>query len=177
MTDQSIDKQNESVVLQNQIAITSHILWAHNVSSSSWGIDSYDKIYDVNSVGKFWYIFNNLPLCDIKNNHFYLMRHGVDPIWEHEENRNGGVCSFRILLKDSMKLFTYLCILMLCDKLYENGNMNDITGVSISPKNNWAIVKIWNKDSKLDVVNLLNNEIKVKYNNISIQYKANSPEY
>lgn len=179
MTDQSIEcvEKKDPVVLHNQIPLKSHILWAHSVDSSSWSIESYDKIYEINNVGRFWYIFNNLPLCDIKNNHFYLMKDGVDPIWEHVENRNGGVCSFRILLKDSMKLFEYLCILMLCDQIYEGGNMDDITGVSISPKNSWAIVKIWNKDSKHDVVNLLNKDIKSKYSSISIQYKANTPEY
>jgi len=154
------------------------VLWSHSLTDSSWDISSYNIIYDIDTVGKFWYIFNNLPSCDIKGNHFYLMKKNVDPIWEHEENRKGGVCSFRVLLKDSMKLFEYLCVLMLCNKLYDGeGNLDDVTGVSVSPKNNWSIVKVWNKDSKVDVVGRLNSEIKKKYNNISIQYKENNPEY
>lgn len=163
---------------EEQTSLFPCVLWSHSMSDSSWDISSYNVIYDIESVGKFWYIFNNLPSCDIKNNHFYLMRKGVDPIWEHVENRNGGVCSFRVLLKDSMKLFEYLCVLMLCNKLYNNdGNNDDVTGISVSPKNNWSIVKIWNKDATVDVVGRLNEEIKKKYNNISIQYRVNNPEY
>lgn len=167
-----------NINIEEQTVLFPCVLWSHSVSDSSWDIASYNIIYDIDTVGKFWYIFNNLPSCDIKNNHFYMMRKNVDPIWEHVDNRNGGVCSFRILLKDSMKLFEYLCVLMLCNKLYDGeGNLDDVTGISVSPKNNWCIVKVWNKDSTVDVVNRLNPDIKKKYSNISIQYRENNPEY
>lgn len=167
-----------SIECEEKTSLFPCVLWSHSISDQSWDISSYNIIYDINTVGKFWYIFNNLPSCDIKNNHFYLMRKDVDPIWEHADNRNGGVCSFRVLLKDSIKLLEYLGVLMLCNKLYDgDGNNDDITGISVSPKNNWSIVKIWNKDKSVDVVSRLNGEIKRKYPSISIQYKVNNPEY
>lgn len=63
----------------------------------------------------------------------------------------------------------------MCEKLVDN--VADINGISITPKNNWSIIKIWNRDKKNKIDRLLNKSILDKYKNVSIMYKENQPEY
>ncbi len=103
------------------------------------------------------------------------MKNGIEPIWEHDANRNGGVCSFRIELNNFEKLWEELNIRMVSGTLSKDSE--DITGLSISPKNSWAIIKIWNKNSNNDLSTTLPKDIIDKYGKFGIRYKPNSPEY
>jgi len=44
-------------------------------------------------------------------------------------------------------------------------------------KNNYAIIKIWNKDKTNDLSQTMNPEILKSYEELSIKYKSNDPEY
>ncbi len=103
------------------------------------------------------------------------MKNNINPIWEDEQNRYGGVCSLRIEIGYSMRVFELLCIYLVCEKLVED--VTDINGLSITPKNNWAIIKIWNRDKNKKINELLHKNILEKYKNVSILYKQNQPEY
>jgi hypothetical protein len=154
-----------------------YTLWCHDINNKDWGLKSYKKLFEINSVSDFWRVMNNFNKLGIKFNHFFLMKGEVKPIWEHEDNRNGGVCSFKIELNKSAEIFSDLCVKMVCDMLTTTTNFNDINGISISPKNTWAIVKIWNKNSENDLSVTLSPEIITKYSELGIRYKPNAPEY
>ena len=118
----------------------------------------------------------------IKHNHLYFFREGIEPTWEDINNRNGGTCSFKTDMNYYNKDNTYVIPFskfLLYKVLGESliSNYKDINGFSISPKNNWAIVKIWNKDSQNDLSNLISQEFNSKFKNLSIRYKTNTPEY
>lgn len=150
-------------------------LWIHDITSKDWSINGYKKLCAIKTVSHFWKLFNNLTKLGIKFNNLFLMRSGTDPTWEHVNNRNGGVCSFKIELDRSLPVFEDLCIHMVCGKL--NHEDNDINGISISPRNTWALIKIWNKNKKNDLTLTLNKDIMIKYHDLSIKYKTNEPEY
>nr|QBK89363.1 MAG: translation initiation factor 4E [Mimivirus LCMiAC02] len=153
------------------------MLWSHEIHSNNWYIDGYSKICDINNVSDFWKVFNNFEKMNTRSKHYYLMKSGIDPTWEHPSNSNGGQCSFRIEHSVAKELWENLCVRFVCNELYDD--VDDINGLSYSPKNNWVIVKIWNKNGKNNIEAKLRTDLKKKLDddNISIKYKINIPEH
>lgn len=157
------------------ILANNYILWSHDVYGKNWTINGYNKLCTINNVSHFWKVFNNVDKLGYRINNLFLMKEGVDPIWEHEENRNGGICSFKTDIDTALHLYETLCMRMLCHKLVDQ--LDDINGISFSPKNNSAIIKIWNKNHENDLTVTLHQDILENYKHMSIKYKSNSPEY
>jgi hypothetical protein len=161
------------------------VLWSHNMVLNDWSLNGYEKLFSIANISEFWKIMNNLEQIGLNCMHLYIMREGVTPIWEDENNRDGGICSFKIDYHKSLELIERLCAEMILENLIhdENNNkiINEINGISISPKinarNNWVIVKIWNKNNTHDTSKLLNKVIVDMCKGISIIYKSNKPEY
>ena len=76
---------------------------------------------------------------------FFLMKGEIFPTWEDPKNRMGGCVSFKY---DNNILKEFLRIILLCitENLSTDDNLNEINGVSISPKKEFNITKIWLKD-------------------------------
>ena len=150
-------------------------VWIHDVNSKDWSINGYKTLCSIENVSEFWRFLNNINKIGLKFNNIFLMKDGIDPTWEHPDNRHGGVCSFKIELENSLPVYEDLCLHMISNKL--NHDDSDINGISISPKNNWALIKIWNKQKGNDLTITLNKDIMIKYHDLSIKYKSNEPEY
>jgi len=150
-------------------------LWVHEVESKDWTLDAYKKLYIINNLSNFWSFFNNFNKFNLRGFHFFIMREGVQPIWEDANNRNGGVCSIKVDITKSCDTYTDICMHTMNETIVKN--MNDITGISFSPKNNWAIIKIWNRDKNNDIATLLLPEIQQRYADSELRYKINMPEY
>jgi translation initiation factor 4E len=155
------------------------VLWSHELNNNDWSIDSYNKIFEFNTINNFWKLYNNFDaLGGLNKKNFFLMKKGITPIWEDVHNRNGGICSFKIPITKSFGLWNELSVFIIGQSLYNDKNiMTDINGISISSKNIWSIVKIWNKDSNNDISKNIPNFLKKKYNKCSIKYKKNQAEY
>jgi hypothetical protein len=72
------------------------------------------------------------------------MREGIKPTWEDPRNRNGGCFSYKVVNKNVHKVWkdlTYVLVGGAISKLPEF--VNSVTGITISPKKNFCIVKIW----------------------------------
>ena len=123
------------------------VLWVHKVNDSDWGLDSYEKICTIDSVEKFWLIYNNwdehLPRLDMGI--FFLMRDGIFPKWEDSRNINGGCWSMRVSRNDICNTWNELTMAMVGEYLCLDDDKNsEINGLSISPKKNFCVIKIWN---------------------------------
>ena len=161
------------------------VLWVHNMTSSDWSISGYERLFEITNVSDFWMVINNIENLGLNCMHLYIMKDGVNPIWEDENNRDGGICSFKIDYYKSLNIIERLCMDMVLGSLVkdESGNslLTEINGISISPKinsrNNWLIIKLWNKHNENDISKMLNGDIVKICKNISIQYKSNKPEY
>ena len=149
--------------------------WYHDIHNKDWSIKGYTKLCSIENVSDFWKLFNNISKIGYRINNFFLMKSDTDPTWEHVNNRNGGICSFKLDIADVIDVFEDICARMMCNKL--NNSLEDINGISISPKNNWAILKIWNKNKHNDLTQTLDDEILEKYKDLSIKYKGMEPEY
>ena len=153
----------------------SYVLWAHDINSKDWSIKSYQRVCEIRDVKEFWQLFNSFDKMGYKFKNYFLMKGDIEPTWEHPANRNGGTCSFKTEIGEAPQIFEGLSSYMVMDKLTDDPV--DINGISFSPKNSWAIIKIWNRDGKNDISTKLDKDVLAKYSELSIKYKANTPEY
>ena len=123
------------------------VLWFHKSNDDNWGVDSYEKILDLSSYHDVLFMLKQIN--NINCGMFFLMKENIKPIYEDPKNKNGGYWSMRITKKDSevfwKKIVYYLCIDQITDT---PKNELLINGLSISPKVNNNIFKIWNSDYK-----------------------------
>lgn len=175
---ETIESQPNTNQLEDLPLLFNYVFWCHDIHNKDWELSSYQKLCTITTVSEFWKLFNNINKLSHKTNNFFLMKEGTDPIWEHANNRHGGLCSFKTDASSSLKMYEDLCMRMMCSLLTNNPNeMDDINGISFSPKNNWNIIKIWNKDKANDLSKMLKPYILDTYKNVNIQYKENTPEY
>lgn len=152
---------------------TNWILWSRDPISSDWSIDSYVKRFMIKNISDFWSLFDNVNLLDLSKNDIFIMREGIEPTWEDPNNMNGGSCSFRIELKNVNPMWELLSMYMMNENLISQSD--NITGLSFCTKNNWVIIKMWNKKPG-DFADRLHKEIKLKTKDISIRYTPHKPE-
>lgn len=131
---------------------TNHLLhdkwtvWAHLPHDTDWSLNSYKHIFRIETVEEAITLTETLPEKMIKNCMLFIMRDGIHPTWEDPQNANGGCFSYKISnksIKEAWKLLTYRLIgetLVNDEKL-----SNMVNGITISPKKNFCIIKIWCK--------------------------------
>jgi hypothetical protein len=112
----------------------------------------------------------------VKNCMLFVMRDGITPMWEDPRNRNGGCFSYKVINKCVPEVWKHLFYLLCGESLCVNEpNNKHVNGITISPKKNFCIIKIW-----LDVSTLQDpNEI-VQIANLSKQgclFKKHEPEF
>jgi len=150
-------------------------VWYHNMNDKNWKITGFEIIHNINNVFDFWTLFKYLSDINFSVINLYIMRKNITPIWEDVMNRNGGTCSIRVNLKQYRSLFEEIVIHCLTNELI-SCHSDEINGISIIIKGNWALIKILTRNKDLDIVNFLNKDIINKYD-VSIQFKKNVPEY
>ena len=125
-------------------------LWYHDLSSNNWSLDSYKLIMK---------IIDYKDLC-------FIMKNDIKPIFEDKQNINGGYWSLRISKKETSNYWRKLIYYLVIEGILENSeNEKYINGISISPKINNCIFKIWNGDHTKFNISSLRNDIDIIKNN------------
>jgi hypothetical protein len=120
------------------------IIWAHLPHDTDWSLRSYMKIYEFNTVEQAITITETLPPVLVTNCMLFLMRKGINPIWEDERNRNGGCFSYKIPNKDVPDAWKQLSYSLVGETMSDNNKLlPHINGITISPKKNFCIIKVW----------------------------------
>jgi hypothetical protein len=89
-------------------------------------------------------ITETLPDMLVKNCMLFVMRDGITPMWEDVKNRNGGCFSYKVSNKHVFDVWRDLTYILVGDSISNNITVaNSVTGITISPKKNFCIVKIW----------------------------------
>lgn len=119
-------------------------LWAHLPHNTDWSLKSYIPISTFNTVEETIAVTESLPAILVENCMLFIMRQGVNPIWEDPKNRNGGCFSYKVLNKNVVKAWTDLTYRIIGGTI-SNGAafVKSVTGITISPKKNFCIIKIW----------------------------------
>ena len=131
------------------------VFWFHDPTDNNWDITSYKKIYEMETIHDFWSLYNRIDSNIVENSMIFLMRKNIEPLWEHKDNMNGGSWSLKISKNEIKKNWDRISIALLGENISLDKS-NIINGISISPKKNFCIIKIWNRDKKYNIVSLLN---------------------
>lgn len=134
-------------------------LWYHHINDNNWLEDSFKKIIIFESLKDYWDIVNNIET--VNAGMFFMMRDDIFPRWEDINNIDGGYWTFRVAKKDSDYLWNKLMALTIGNTLTKRiEDMDEINGISISPKINNCIIKIWNRDYNKKSFDIFNEEIR-----------------
>jgi len=148
-------------------------LYSHLPHDTDWSLKSYQNITKIDCIEKLIAIFDVIPDKMIKNCMLFIMKDDITPLWEDENNRNGGCFSYKISNNDVPKVWKNLSYLLIGETLSKiNAN---ITGLTISPKKNFCIIKIWLGDCNHQNPNDIN-----YFKGIDAQgclFKKHLPEY
>ena len=106
----------------------------------------------LNDTWDFWF-HDPLDNKMIENSMLFLMRQNIEPLWEHKDNINGGCWSLKIQKGDIYNLWNSISISLLSENISNDENIN-INGISISPKKNFCIIKIWTNKNMNDIKTL-----------------------
>jgi hypothetical protein len=77
----------------------------------------------------------------------FFMRQGISPIWEDPQNVKGGCYSYKVSNKHVPEAWREACYLVAGESVSADKTfVSKITGLSISPKKGFCILKIWMSD-------------------------------
>lgn len=123
-------------------------LWAHLPHNTDWSLTSYINIMTFSTMEETIGVTEYLPQSLIENCMLFMMRHNVKPHWEDPLNRNGGCFSYKVLNKNVSKAWSELTYRIVGGTISDKLTFaNSVTGITISPKKNFCIIKIWMSNS------------------------------
>jgi len=153
------------------------ILWAHFPQDPDWSPKSYKNICRFEKVEQVVSIIHLLPEDLIKNCMFFIMKEGIIPTWEDPQNRNGGCFSYKVLNKNVYEVWKELTYSVVGDFISHNHSfVSAVSGITISPKKNFCIIKIWMKDCINQNPAIVNTDIK-GITPVGCLFKKHNPEY
>jgi translation initiation factor 4E len=152
-------------------------LWAHLPHNTDWSIKSYIPIYTFASVEETMAVTETLPPVLIENCMLFLMKEGIKPTWEDPQNRNGGCFSYKVSNKNVAKIWKELTYVTVGGTLSNHASyVNKVTGITISPKKNFCIIKIWMSDCSNQNPEVVTSELKGLISQGCL-FKKHAPEY
>ncbi len=121
------------------------ILWYHATDDNNWSMESYKKVFEIKTYFDLLFIMKHFT--NVSSGMFFIMRDGIKPIYEDPKNMSGGYWSLRLMKRDSYEYFKKLVYYIVMEDMMKKQEHNQkINGMSISPKINNCIFKIWNND-------------------------------
>ena len=135
---------------------TKWVLWGHLQHDTNWNMDSYTQICTTTYVEELVELIDKLPEKMLTNYMLFMMRDGINPVWEDEQNKHGGCFSYKVDNKYVKEIWSELCYYILGNTISTEPVNNTITGVSISPKKSFCIIKIWMSSCKFQDASIMN---------------------
>ena len=124
-------------------------LWYHKSDDTDWSLQSYIKLASFSSIEEFSIVYNSLEAVHVQNAMLFLMRDKIPPIWESDENKDGGCFSFKIYRQDIYEAWNELSSMLIGEGILKDKiNFSCVNGISISPKKTFSIIKIWLKNNE-----------------------------
>lgn len=134
------------------------ILWFHGVNDKKWDLESYKKIGNINTINDYNNIINSID--SYVAGMFFIIQDGIMPRWEDKNNIKGGVLTLKISKKKMDEIWVHLIASLIGETLTEKEeDMKYINGISISPKINNVIIKIWFNQSNLKFNTIISSKL------------------
>jgi len=153
------------------------VLWAHLPHNADWSITSYIKISTFKYLEEVISITEKLPSTLIENCMLFLMKNGINPTWEDPKNREGGFFSYKVMNKNVVKCWKDLSYVIVGDSVSNDSSfVNNVTGITISPKKHFCIIKIWMTNCSKQNPAIVTSDLK-GLNNYGCLFKKHTPEF
>lgn len=117
----------------------------HDPNSNDWSTKSYLHLTDIKTIEDYW-AMELLLKENMFKGMFFLMRNNICPTWESKDNFGGSSICFKIKDAETNKYWHQFCARLLTENLLTVKYKDDwsmINGLSISPKKDTCIIKIW----------------------------------
>ena len=125
---------------------TTWSLYMHYINDNNWDTQSYKLVDTVNTIEKAIVLFTNISESLLQRCMFFLMRNNIKPLWEEPENAAGGAFSFKVHLENVKHVYKCVCYQAIGETLFCDMLHSDlVTGITLSPKKNFGILKVWTK--------------------------------
>lgn len=151
-------------------------LWAHLPHDTDWTLKSYKVIMTLGTLEDGLSLSRALPDKLVKNCMLFLMRKGISPTWEDPKNRHGGCFSFKVKNSVVPQIWKRLSFTLMGETLTNNNKLlSSITGITISPKKTFCIIKVWISNCNMQSPQMLS-----EIPGLSITgciFKKHKPEY
>lgn len=118
--------------------------WVHLPHDTDWSLNSYKKVFSTTMAEEVVALNESVPSRLVKNCMLFMMRKGITPLWEDPRNRQGGCFSYKVPNKNVYDCWRSLVYSLTGETLSKNKTLQkQINGITISPKKNFCIIKIW----------------------------------
>lgn len=123
-----------------------HDCWTlhfHDPDNNDWDEKSYRALHTISTVED--WVQLDKSFHDLwQNGMFFLMREHIQPMWEDPHNETGGCLSFKVNKPEVKEYWFQLGAKALGEVLAKDASIAErICGVSISPKRNFCILRVW----------------------------------
>ncbi|KAL0479897.1 translation initiation factor 4E, partial [Acrasis kona] len=152
---QSSDEQEEEVPEEIKPLENTWRIWYEKVKvSSDWtNFDHIKELCEFSTVQEFWSCFNTVPRLDVlkAKESFHLMRKndkgGITPVWEDEENKDGGEWIFRVSKNDAEAVWNSLVFAVIGEQYSDHVKKegDDICGLTVSMRPVDVIFQLWHR--------------------------------
>lgn len=134
------------------------ILWYHDPEVKGYELKDYIKVADFTNVQQFWSVIDIIPKEAWECGMFFFMKNDCPPQWDAPQMEKGGTWSKKIDAQQAHTSFIDLMVHCLSDELL-NESKGTLAGISISPKGQFHIIKIWNTDKTKCSKQILNQNL------------------
>ena len=128
----------------NPIPSGSWTIYYHDPEDPSWDVDSYKKLFVAESWEMLGTILHQMGTFKLMNGLVRIMRGRISPLWEDHANIRGGSYCLKIRRASAVDVFKRYVAAAALNRATIDPT-NEITGVTISPKKGFCIIKIWNR--------------------------------
>jgi len=134
---------------------SSWILWYHDPENSDYSLSGYVRIADLSTPQQFWSLVDAIPKDAWECGMFFFMKAGYKPLWDSPENQNGGSWSKKVDISNIQNVFIELMVECVANELLTK-QKESLAGITVSPKGQFSIVKIWNTTADVNERSCLN---------------------
>lgn len=134
------------------------VFWYRPPITKANGYIEYDKtlhaMMSIKTVEEFWLAYSHLkrPSSLPTVSDYHLFKKGVRPIWEDDENKNGGKWILR--LKKGVADRYYEDLLMACVGDQFGDETDEVCGVVLSMRNGEDVLSIWTRSTGQKVLKI-----------------------
>jgi len=151
------------------------VLWSHLPQNTDWTISGYNQIATISSLEEIVALFNVIPDTLLTSCMLFIMKEDILPIWEDAKNCRGGCFKYRIINKHVPQTWKHMAYSLLGETMSSNKKfLNNVTGIAISPKKKFCILKVWTSNCDYQNSDIIDTENVILQSNRALFEAHNS---